>query len=59
MVLVVALTATPMGPDPTAIVAVRGTIFSVSVDQTGDTEVGVAEGLVSVAGQAQPENAVT
>jgi ferric-dicitrate binding protein FerR (iron transport regulator) len=43
---------------PTAIVAVRGTIFAVSVDKTGDTEVGVEEGLVSVAGQVQPENAV-
>ena len=43
---------------PTAIIAVRGTIFSVSVDQTGDTQVGVGEGLVSVASLLQPQNEV-
>lgn len=43
---------------PTAIIAVRGTIFSVSVDQKGDTQVGVGEGLVSVASQIEPKNEV-
>ncbi len=43
---------------PTAIIAVRGTIFSVSVDKTGDTQVGVGEGLVSVASQIQPKEEV-
>ena len=43
---------------PTAIIAVRGTIFSVAVDQTGDTQVGVGEGLVSVASLLQPQNEV-
>lgn len=43
---------------PTAIIAVRGTIFSVAVEQTGDTQVGVGEGLVSVANVLQPQNEV-
>lgn len=43
---------------PTAIIAVRGTIFSVAVDQKGDTQVGVGEGLVSVASQIEPKNEV-
>jgi ferric-dicitrate binding protein FerR (iron transport regulator) len=43
---------------PTAIIAVRGTIFSVAVEQTGDTQVGVGEGLVSVASLLQPQNEV-
>jgi ferric-dicitrate binding protein FerR (iron transport regulator) len=43
---------------PTAIIAVRGTIFSVAVEQTGDTQVGVEEGLVSVASLLQPHNEV-
>ena len=43
---------------PTAIIAVRGTIFSVSVDRKGDTQVGVGEGLVSVASQIEPKNEV-
>jgi ferric-dicitrate binding protein FerR (iron transport regulator) len=34
---------------PTAIIAVRGTIFDVRVDQEATTRVGVEEGLVSVA----------
>jgi ferric-dicitrate binding protein FerR (iron transport regulator) len=34
---------------PTAIIAVRGTIFHVAVKQDGDTQVGVDKGLVSVA----------
>lgn len=36
---------------PTAVISVRGTIFSVAVDRSGDTQVGVAKGLVSVANQ--------
>jgi ferric-dicitrate binding protein FerR (iron transport regulator) len=43
---------------PTAIIAVRGTIFSVLVDRNGDTQVGVGEGLVSVASQIEPKNEV-
>ena len=43
---------------PTAIIAVRGTIFSVAVEQNGDTQVGVGEGLVSVASLLQPQNEV-
>ena len=43
---------------PTAIIAVRGTIFSVAVEQTGDTQVGVGEGLVSVASLLEPQNEV-
>jgi hypothetical protein len=34
---------------PTAIIAVRGTIFGVKVDQEATTQVGVEEGLVTVA----------
>ena len=43
---------------PTAIIAVRGTIFAVLVEQTGNTEVGVAKGLVSVANQLHPRDEV-
>lgn len=43
---------------PTAIIAVRGTIFSVAVEQNGDTQVGVGQGLVSVASLAHPQNEV-
>lgn len=43
---------------PTAIIAVRGTIFSVLVDPAGNTEVGVAKGLVSVANRLHPKNEV-
>ena len=43
---------------PTAIIAVRGTIFHVAVDQNGDTQVGVEKGLVSVANVAHPEDEV-
>lgn len=43
---------------PTAIVAVRGTIFAVSVAQNGDTQVGVQKGLVAVASQLHPEQEV-
>jgi ferric-dicitrate binding protein FerR (iron transport regulator) len=43
---------------PTAIIAVRGTIFGVEVDQAGDTQVGVQEGLVSVANQLHPQDEV-
>ena len=43
---------------PTAIIAVRGTIFSVAVERNEDTQVGVGEGLVSVASLAQPQNEV-
>ena len=43
---------------PTAIIAVRGTIFGVAVEQTGDTQVGVAKGLVSVANQLHPMDQV-
>jgi hypothetical protein len=43
---------------PTAVIAVRGTIFSVAVEQNGDTQVGVGEGLVSVASLLQPQNEV-
>jgi hypothetical protein len=43
---------------PTAVISVRGTIFSVSVDQAGDTQVGVAKGLVSVANQLHPGDEV-
>jgi len=32
---------------PTAIIAVRGTTFSVAVDRNGDTQVGVGEGLAA------------
>jgi ferric-dicitrate binding protein FerR (iron transport regulator) len=43
---------------PTAIIAVRGTIFAVSVERTGDTQVGVGQGLVSVANQLHPGDEV-
>ena len=43
---------------PTAIIAVRGTIFHVSVNQSGDTQVGVEKGLVSVANLDHPEDEV-
>ncbi len=43
---------------PTAIIAVRGTVFAVTVDQAKGTEVGVERGLVSVANQAYPEDEV-
>lgn len=43
---------------PTAIIAVRGTIFSVAVNSNGDTQVGVENGLVSVANQLHPEDEV-
>ena len=43
---------------PTAIIAVRGTIFAVAVAQNGDTQVGVQKGLVAVASQLQPEQEV-
>jgi ferric-dicitrate binding protein FerR (iron transport regulator) len=43
---------------PTAIIAVRGTIFAVAVAQNGDTQVGVEKGLVAVASQLHPEKEV-
>ncbi len=43
---------------PTAVISVRGTIFSVAVDRSGDTQVGVAKGLVSVANQLHPRDEV-
>jgi ferric-dicitrate binding protein FerR (iron transport regulator) len=43
---------------PTAIIAVRGTVFHVAVNQNGDTQVGVEKGLVSVANLAHPEDEV-
>lgn len=43
---------------PTAIIAVRGTIFAVAVDQQQDTEVGVEQGLVSVANLAYPADQI-
>lgn len=43
---------------PTAIIAVRGTIFAIAVDQAQDTEVGVEQGLVSVANLAYPADEV-
>lgn len=43
---------------PTAIIAVRGTIFGVGVDKSGNTQVGVQQGLVSVANRLHPENTV-
>lgn len=43
---------------PTAIIAVRGTVFAVAVNQAGDTRVGVAQGLVSVANQLHPSDEV-
>ena len=44
---------------PTAIIAVRGTIFAVAVEQNGDTEVGVEKGVVGVASQLHPEHEVS
>ncbi len=43
---------------PTAIIAVRGTIFAVAVEQGGDTQVGVERGIVAVASQLHPEQEV-
>jgi ferric-dicitrate binding protein FerR (iron transport regulator) len=43
---------------PTAIIAVRGTIFAVAAAQNGDTQVGVENGLVAVASQLHPEHEV-
>lgn len=43
---------------PTAIIAVRGTIFAVAAAQNGDTQVGVEKGLVAVASQLHPEQEV-
>jgi ferric-dicitrate binding protein FerR (iron transport regulator) len=43
---------------PTAIIAVRGTVFQVAVDQGGNTQVGVDKGLVSVANLDHPEDEV-
>jgi FecR protein len=43
---------------PTAVISVRGTIFSVAVDRNGDTQVGVSKGLVSVANQLHPGDEV-
>jgi len=43
---------------PTAIIAVRGTIFAVAAAQNGDTQVGVEKGLVAVASQLHPEHEV-
>jgi ferric-dicitrate binding protein FerR (iron transport regulator) len=43
---------------PTAIVAVRGTVFAVAVNKDGDTQVGVENGLVSVASLLHPEDEV-
>lgn len=43
---------------PTAIIAVRGTIFAVAVAQNGDTQVGVEKGLLAVASQLHPEKEV-
>lgn len=43
---------------PTAIIAVRGTVFAVAVEQNGDTQVGLEKGLVAVTSQLQPEQEV-
>jgi len=43
---------------PTAIIAVRGTIFAVAVEQNGDTRVGLEKGLVAVTSQLHPEQEV-
>jgi len=43
---------------PTAIIAVRGTVFGVGVERNGDTRVGVGKGLVSVANQLHPGDEV-
>ena len=43
---------------PTAVIAVRGTVFGVGVERNGDTHVGVGKGLVSVANQLDPGDEV-
>ena len=43
---------------PTAIIAVRGTIFAIAVEQNGDTEIGLEKGLVAVANWVHPEREV-
>lgn len=43
---------------PTAIIAVRGTIFAVAVDRTGSTRVGLEKGLLAVSNQLHPEQEV-
>lgn len=43
---------------PTAIIAVRGTVFAVAVDQDKNTEVGVESGLVSVTDRTHPDDEV-
>jgi ferric-dicitrate binding protein FerR (iron transport regulator) len=43
---------------PTAIIAVRGTVFHVAVDQGGNTQVGIDKGLVSVANLDHPQDEV-
>ena len=43
---------------PTAIIAVRGTVFGVGVERNGDTRVGVGKGVVSVANQLRPADEV-
>jgi len=43
---------------PTASIAVRGTEFSVIVEQTSETEVIVYDGLVEVASLTDPQDAV-
>jgi len=43
---------------PTASIAVRGTEFSVAVNEIGETEVVVYEGLVEVTNLSNPQNTV-
>ena len=43
---------------PTAIIAVRGTIFAVEVEQNGDTKVGLEKGLVAVTSALHPDQEV-
>lgn len=43
---------------PTAIIAVRGTIFAIEVEQNGDTRVGLEKGLVAVTSPLHPEQEV-
>ena len=43
---------------PTAIIAVRGTIFAIAVAQNGDTRVGLEKGLIAVTSQLHPEQEV-
>jgi ferric-dicitrate binding protein FerR (iron transport regulator) len=43
---------------PTAIIAVRGTIFAVAVEQNEDTRVGLEKGLLAVTSQLHPEQEV-